>query len=134
MVTVFVYGTLKRGFCRSAYLREQEFMGTAVTQPFYALVDCGDYPGLIRVENSSHTRVPRSILGEIYRIDSNCLRHLDLVEDVENGLYRFDQIQIESFNWYAKKLNGKIPQSVYTYFYARDTTDFPDCGNEWTRK
>ena len=134
MLTVFVYGTLKRGFCRSAYLREQEFMGTAVTQPIYGLVDCGAYPGLIDVRNLCDSRVPQAIHGEIYRIDSDCLRELDLVEDIDNGLYRFDQIQIKSFNWKAKNLKAKIPQSVYAYFYSRDSTNLPDCGNEWTKK
>ena len=134
MLTVFVYVTLKRGFCRSAYLREQEFMGTAVTQPIYGLVDCGAYPGLIDVKIPSNSRVPQAIHGEIYRIDSDCLRELDLVEDIDNGLYRFDQIQIKSFNWNAKNLNAKIPQSVYAYFYSRDSTNLPDGGNEWTKK
>lgn len=134
MLTVFVYGTLKRGFCRSAYLRDQEFMGTAVTHPIYGLVDCGAYPGLIDVRNLCDSRVPQAIHGEIYRIDSDCLRELDLVEDIDNGLYQFDQIQIKSFNWNAKNLNAKIPQSVYAYFYSRDSTNLPDCGNEWTKK
>lgn len=134
MTTIFVYGTLKRGFCREKYLTKQELIGEAITQPRYALVDCGDYPGLICVDDSDQQRLARSIHGELYEVDDHCLRKLDKVEDVDGGLYRFDKVQIESVIPNRDDQMSQNRQPIFTYFYAKNTTDFPDCGNTWTKK
>ena len=44
---LFVYGTLKTGFCRNPYLDEQQLVGPVQTANRYRLVDCGNFPGLI---------------------------------------------------------------------------------------
>lgn len=134
MTTIFVYGTLKRGFCREEYLTNQKFLGKAITPSLYALVDCGDYPGLICVDDSSPQRLARSIHGELYEVDDVCLRELDKVEDVDGGLYRFDKIQIESVIPNRDDQMSQNRQPIFTYFYAKDATSFPDCGNAWTKK
>jgi len=86
---IFVYGTLKRGYCRAANLVGQQFLGEAKTLAHYRLFDCGSYPGLVEAENGLE------ILGEVWTVDAACLRQLDLVEAVEEGLYRRGPIKLQ---------------------------------------
>lgn len=134
MNTIFVYGTLKRGFCREEYLANQTFLGQAMTKPLYGLVDCGDYPGLLQLDDLAHQRLAKSIHGELYEVDELCKRILDRVEDVDGGLYRFDKIQIESITPNRVGLMNKNGPPIFAYFYAKDATGFPDCGRAWTKK
>ena len=50
MVRVFLYGTLKRGGCRSHVLKDQRFLGEAMTVPKYRMYDTGSYPALVEDE------------------------------------------------------------------------------------
>ena len=80
---IFVYGTLKRGFCRAHLLTGQQFLGEARTQPLYRMFNCGTYPGLKLVPKDG---LP--IVGELWSVDSECLARLDREEGVAEGLYR----------------------------------------------
>jgi gamma-glutamylaminecyclotransferase len=114
---LFVYGTLKTGFCRNPYLQGQQFVGPVRTTSTYRLVDCGHFPGLIVDLNHGI-----SIGGELWRVNDHCLQELDWVEDVAGGLYRRGQITLK---------NCSDPEAM-TYFYNRETRSFPDCGDCWT--
>lgn len=78
---LFVYGTLKRGEPRHRYLVGQTLIATVATIPAYRLLSVGDYPALVRRDDG------RSIEGELWEIDEACVRVLDRVEGVEQGLY-----------------------------------------------
>lgn len=113
---LFVYGTLKRGFCRSGALRGQTFLGTASTEPRYRMYDCGTFPGLVEVDDGL------GIQGEVYEIDEACFRHLDDVEGVDINLYRRGLVELE---W-------PYPgEEVWAYFYCRDLSLLRDCGTVW---
>lgn len=113
---VFVYGTLKRGFCRASALADQQFIGEARTVPKYRLVNCGEYPGLLSTDRG------KSIQGELYAVDAKCLHQLDEIEAVEEELYRRGPIELES---------PYHQTPVMAYFYNQDTTGMPDCGTSW---
>ncbi|WP_166829527.1 gamma-glutamylcyclotransferase family protein [Thalassoroseus pseudoceratinae] len=113
---VFVYGTLKRGFCRASALANQQFLGDAQTVPKYRLVNCGDYPGLLASEPG------KSIRGELYAVDVYCLQRLDDIEAVNEDLYRRGPIELES---------PYHQTPVVAYFYNQDTTNMPECGTSW---
>ncbi len=115
---VFVYGTLKRGFCRHHYLESQQFLGEATTQPLYRMVDCGDYPGLLPADRESG----RTIQGELWQVDATCLKILDEVEGVAMGLYARRTIHLQPpFD----------QRQVQAYIYLRDASRMSDAGGDW---
>ena len=71
---VFIYGTLLRGQTSHHRMAGARFLGEACTEPGYALVELGWYPGLVR-EGS------RSIAGELYAVGPAALAALDDYED-----------------------------------------------------
>ena len=114
---VFVYGSLKRGFALHRELSGQQFLGAATTEPEYRLLDCGDYPGMLRVSS-----VGQSVKGEVYRVDADCLRRLDHVEGVDEGHYSRDRVKLKSpFD----------SEMVWAYFYLGDIAGLRGCGREW---
>lgn len=119
MPTLFVYGTLKRGQCRSSFLRGYRFLGYAVSEPRYALIDLGPYPALLRSGESC-------VRGELYEVDMACLARLDVVEAVSDGLYERGVISLAVV---PQDLSGE--SSAITYFYLRDVAGFPLAGESW---
>ena len=114
---IFVYGTLKRGFSNSGYMRGQTFVAEARTEPVYKLFNLGGYPGMVPAEEKGV-----SILGEIYDIDPECRARLDELEDVAGGEYEFVRIRLlEPFD----------EEDVFGYIYLRATADRPDAGTNW---
>lgn len=70
---VFVYGTLLRGECNHHLLAGAEYLGPHRTQPGFALVLLGSYPGLIRGGQDA-------VYGEVYAVDRLILARLDQLE------------------------------------------------------
>lgn len=108
---VFVYGLLKRGFSLHHHLSTAEFLGEAVTAPDYLLVDCQEYPGLRHASSRSEGI---SVQGELFRVDSAVLSQLDVVEGVDEGLYRREPVQLAE---------PSIDQNVWAWFYANNWFD-----------
>lgn len=74
---VFVYGTLKQGLSNHHFLRTSEFIGSATLQGYQLHAVTPSYPGIVPA-----TRGRNSIVcGEIYRVDTACMRRLDRLED-----------------------------------------------------
>lgn len=117
MNRLFVYGTLKKGFCRHDALSACKFLGLANTEPLYKLIDLGDYPGLISSDNGI------SIEGELYEVDDPCLQKLDAIEGVEMNLYSRETVQLLS-PWDDK--------TAITYIYRQSTDGYPEI-QQWTR-
>lgn len=114
---LFVYGTLKRGYCRHPALAGQTFLGEGRTLPQYRMVNVGTYPGLLDAPDQG-----LAILGELWEVTPEALRRLDEVEGTDVGLFARRRIRLE------------VPfenESADAYFYLRDTTGCPDCGQEW---
>jgi len=116
---LFVYGTLKRGYCRAHALAGQRFLGTARTTSKYRLYDCGDYPGLVRAADGKRGR---SIVGELWNIDESCLPVLDEMEGVSAGLYERAAVHLQPPH------DGEY---VVSYFYRRSVQGLRDCGSHW---
>ncbi len=119
---LFVYGTLKRGFCRAHFLAGQSFLGEARTLPKYRMSNCGTYPGLKPGPNDG-----RSIVGEVWSVDDACLVRLDQEEGVAEGLYSRSPIEL------AHPLPESVAATlVEAYFYGPSVAGFPDCGDRWS--
>ncbi len=115
-VRLFVYGTLKRGYCRSHVLDGQRFLGEAVTLPHYRLYNCGEYPALVPEKSG----LP--IEGELWEIDAPCLQTLDAIEGIDSGLYERRLVKLQPPYQHDE---------VLSYFYLPGITGFRDCGLRW---
>jgi gamma-glutamylcyclotransferase (GGCT)/AIG2-like uncharacterized protein YtfP len=113
---LFVYGTLKRGEPRHRYLAGQTLIATVATVPAYRLLSVVDYPALVRRDDG------RSIEGELWQVDEACLRVLDQVEGIEQGLYAREPIEL---------LPPHDGADVATYVYRLSVDGLPDCGTRW---
>lgn len=116
-LTLFVYGTLKRGYCRDHFLVGQRFLGAARTVPSYRMFDCGEYPGLTEVDHGL------SIEGELWEIDEACLAALDREECLDVGLFRRGTVLLRGDH------AGRA--EVQCYFYDGDTSRLPEVGTCW---
>ena len=116
-VTLFVYGTLKRGDCRHVALAGQYFQAEARTAPCYRMFNVGNYPALVESPNGL------AIEGELWQIDAACLARLDEVEGVAEGLYERRDIRL------AEPFTDLSAQS---YFFLKSTNALADCGACWS--
>lgn len=117
LTNVFVYGSLKRGFALHNCLEGQKFLGECQTVPHYRLFDCGSYPALVRVAANGV-----SVKGELFCVDSKCLGQLDIVEGVNDGLYKRTGILL---------LPPFESHDSQAYFYLPSTLGLADCGERW---
>jgi len=114
MTRIFVYGTLKRGFCRAHALRDQRFLGLARTAPRYRLYDVGDYPAMV------DDQVGVSVEGELWEVDEEGLRAIDTIEGVPA--------------WFQRKpvvLEHPADTGAEAYFYCQSVANLADCGSRW---
>lgn len=103
--TVFVYGTLKRGFSNHYFLRDARFVGKARTVHRYALyVD--EYPGV----HAGDKVCP--IMGEVFEVDAGNMNRLDALED-HPRLYKREQIDVV--------LESGEKRRAWIYFTPRKT-------------
>lgn len=111
---LFVYGTLMKGHLRADTLKHEKYIGEAKTAPQYALLDCGNYPGLVRVEKDG-----KAIHGELYEVNSKLIEVLDRIEGSPE-LFRLEPIEIE---------NAPV---VYAYFLKYKINNPRYCeNNKW---
>lgn len=116
MTRVFVYGTLMRGGSNHAFLSGQRFVAAARAPAGYTLFALEGYPGMVR------TAADRAgVRGELWTVDDACLRELDALEGVAEGLYERATIRLAE------------PPGVTadTYLYRRDVTGRPPLGDSW---
>ena len=113
---VFVYGTLKTGYRLHAHMTGSRFLGEARTEPLYRLFRIDWFPGLVESLDGTGIR------GEVWEVSASTLRQLDVVEEVDAGLYERRVIRLAApFNEMA----------VESYFFLGDVSDAEDCGDCW---
>ncbi|MBI5767474.1 MAG: gamma-glutamylcyclotransferase [Verrucomicrobia bacterium] len=115
---VFVYGTLKRRGRNHHFLAGQRFVGEARTAPGFRLHDLGGYPGMIPQAADRD-----GVTGEIWAIDAACLRRLDALEGLAEGLYRRQPVPL---------LPPHADQPVDAYLYARSVDGRREIGSTWS--
>ena len=116
MQRIFIYGTLKRGLSNSHFMNGQTFVGEARTQAVYRLVSLGEYPGMIPANDGT------SIRGEVWDVDEECRKRLDVLEGVAEGMYELVP---------ARLLAPYDDAGISTYVYRWPTDGAPDLGEEW---
>ena len=116
MAKLFVYGTLKRGFSRSAALLGERFWGPAQTQPRYRMYNVGNFPGLVEAADGL------CIEGELWEVSPECLKRLDEIEGVGIGLYHRAKVSLAA---------PRHREEAETYLYLRSLQGLADCGVRW---
>ena len=120
---LFVYGTLKNNCHSNNLLAKSKFLGKAFTTEDYELYACFTYPALIHAPKKGH-----SIEGEVYEVDLETMRILDVYEGVEYGLYNCEKIKILSTEMTENLCDSK---NVYSYFYYGNMKNFRKI-EKWT--
>jgi len=110
---LFVYGTLKRGLSNHHLIAHQEYLGDAVTEPRYRVIDLGAHPGLILDEQTG-----LAVRGELWSVDLRCLAALDEFEEVSNPFIRA-----------PVAIAGR--DLVQAYFWNRPVSDSNRSGHQW---
>jgi gamma-glutamylaminecyclotransferase len=118
MSLLFVYGTLKRGYSNHPFLGGQEFQGVDRTAPGFALFSLGSHPGMVEVPGE-----PGSVTGEVWSVDPACLGRLDVLEGIEEGLYRRGVVPLTG------PFSGR---GVEAYYYLLGTEGRARLGDTWT--
>lgn len=86
---VFVYGTLKRGKGNHGFLENSTYLGEYYTDNNYTLIVSG-LPYMVKRTNGG------GVQGELYKIDEDTLKDLDLLEGHPN-FYRRETIPVYDF-------------------------------------
>lgn len=109
--TLFVYGTLKRGFANHALMQGGTFVGEGTTRLSYPLVVQGPRFSPVIIPEPGHGH---RIMGEIWQVDDAHLAQLDMLESVylPTGYIR-DKIEV-------LKKDGEPIADVWVYFKPRD--------------
>jgi gamma-glutamylcyclotransferase (GGCT)/AIG2-like uncharacterized protein YtfP len=111
---LFVYGTLMRDGRNHRALAGQRFLGPARTQPLYALLDLGAYPGLVRHEPG------RAVAGELYAVPAALVERLDRIEGAPT-LFHLGPVAVAG-----------VEGPAFAYFYQPAAAGVPLCaGDRW---
>ena len=98
MLNVFIYGSLKKGQSNHYVIKNKlKFICKIKSKEKYALIDLGEYPGLIKIPKYQ-------IEGELYQISPDQIKMLDDFER-EGELYERETILLSNNT------------SALTYFY-----------------
>ena len=112
---VFVYGTLmKNCYNHDYFLKDQKHLGQAVL-PGYALYNLGSFPGIIPDSQEI-------VMGELYEIDREILRRLDILEGNGNLYIRHSaqvQQQDTAIETQVYVCNGQVHQEDKIEFDAQ---------------
>lgn len=111
---VFTYGTLKKNYYNHHLLETSEFIGNAVTKPFYRLYNLGSFPGLKEDKKNG-----KAIQGELYLVNDETLKRLDRLEGTPY-LYVRKDLQIEN-----------VSEQVQGYIFNQEVNDYDECSPKW---
>ncbi len=98
--TIFVYGTLKKGFSNHYFLANARYLGPTRTVERYALY-LDMYPGVYPGDAVC------PIVGQLFEVDSATLKRLDALEGHPHLCHR-ELIEVET---------GEGQRSAWIYFY-----------------
>ncbi len=109
---LFAYGTLKRGHYNHELLRSARYVAEVTTKHPYPMVQFDEpFPYLLDREGEG-----RRVRGELYQIDMDTLKMLDILEGCPEHYYR-REIKVEAMG---------ITVRAIAYFKT-DAVDYRDC-------
>lgn len=107
VIKVFVYGSLKKNFPNSKYLKTARFIKNISTSDKFTMYDFGYYPAIV-FDDSGYL-----IEGELYEVNNRTLDNLDILEGYPS-FYNRKLINLEDGNSaYIYYLNNTSRLSKY---------------------
>lgn len=135
---IFVYGTLKQGFSRHHYIKEQKYLGIARTEPKYAMFAYGGFPALVdeKLAALSNHTATNKIYGELYQVDDMCMRQLDIIEGTDEGLFERKNISLLDITLTGLPTNDGVwkkiaEKTAQAYFFKQNLKGAADRGTLW---
>lgn len=113
MKTVFVYGSLKKGFGNHRFLSDQEMLGKGYVEGF-EMYSLGRFPGIKEGQGR--------VVGELYRVDEDTFRALDRLEG-HPVMYQ------RQLNLVTTDEGDKV--EAWVYVYQGNPSDDELVGEEW---
>jgi gamma-glutamylaminecyclotransferase len=121
MSKVFVYGTLKKGYCNHSCLEDSPLVGKGKSVPRFRMFTNGYFPMVIRTFNTEGVQVT----GEVYEVSPETLARLDRLEGVSYGHYRRDACAVRFEDGYQV--------TAYVYVFCQNVFSLtPVLSGEWT--
>jgi gamma-glutamylcyclotransferase (GGCT)/AIG2-like uncharacterized protein YtfP len=111
MNTIFVYGTLKRGFRNHLLLHDSEYLGEATTAERYTMTVADGIPFVNRNEQLSH------IHGEVYSVTKNTFDKLDELEE-HPVRYKREEVEIHLH----QEKGRPLPLTAWIYLKSQKGT------------
>lgn len=122
---LFVYGSLKTGFCHHDELAGCELLGQARTHDGFRLVRLGEYPAMVKGSEGF-------VEGELYRVPVERLPALDEFEDVP-FLYQRQEIELadgsRAFAYLIDEERAAGLREVGDGIWREDHSGDPSCGS-----
>src|SRR5581483_4440148 len=120
---LFLYGSLKRGRRNHRLVADQEYLGEALTEPRYRLIDLGTSPGMVRDDAAG-----LAVKGELWAVGPCCLAGLDEFECADGPYFRaavavVGREGVEAYRWH-----GPVPPGART----GDEWPFPEARGQRT--
>ena len=113
-MTIFVYGSLKKGYYNHRLLTNAGLLGEFRTQPNYQLYDNGSFPYLVEVQPGEGVCVE----GEVYEVTDQQLKALDRLEGHPDHYVR-------------KAVALQEIENVEAYVYPHEVDGCTNCGTRW---
>jgi gamma-glutamylcyclotransferase (GGCT)/AIG2-like uncharacterized protein YtfP len=104
-------------------LASSKFLCDAVTTNKYELFAGFTYPALIHAEGEGS-----QVEGELYLVDEETMKFLDIYEGVDSGLYKCEKIELASVSA-GDYFTGR--HEIYSYFYYGNMKNFRKI-QKWT--
>jgi len=107
---LFVYGSLKKGFKNEHILQDYTFLSTCSTLEKYEMypTSCYSFPCLF----ISDREIGKNVKGELYKVNNELLKILDIFEGVNSGFYSREKISVTVHN-----------NTLMAFCYVTNTTD-----------
>jgi len=83
---IFVYGTLKKGFCNHFYLHGSEFLGKTTTKERYCMCVDNGIPYVFECKRNNCLK--GFIKGEVYLVNGTVLKLIDELEEHPREYFR----------------------------------------------
>ena len=130
MHKVFVYGSLKKGFGNHRFLEDSKYLGEFVTVgSHYHMFSLGSFPGVVREITDV---LSFDIHGELYEVDHDVFRSLDLLES--NGSF-YTRQYVEVCNDEEGYLAWMylLPSSYLSHVDRKNGVEQVGCFQSWVK-
>ena len=125
---VFVYGSLKNGLWNHSVLGDSPFVGEAVTIDRFLMTTVG-FPYMIPknllTEDHYDESYLKNVKGEVYEVNENTQKSLDILEGVAHDHYKQEEITV-FINGEIKTVLAYIPCDPNVQYYRIVDTNKDD--------